>query len=73
MVPNHFFIRYDDSKHIINIETTDSGENYDDAYYQGIYLKGFDDKVSLKKLTKKETIAIYLSNLANHYKLQGNI
>ena len=72
MVPNHFFVRYVDGENKINIETTDKGANYDNIRYQHIYLKEFDDQVSLKKLTKKETIAIYLNNLANHYKLYGN-
>ncbi len=72
MVPNHFFVRYDNGHQRINVETTYNGKNFPDLYYRKYYLKGFDDKVSLKKLTKKETLAIYLSNLANHYKLQGN-
>jgi len=72
MVPNHFFVRYVDGENRKNIETTDNGRSHDDGYYQKIYLKGFDDNVSLKKLSKKETIAIYLNNLANHYKLYGN-
>lgn len=73
MVPNHFFIRYQTREGgRINIETTARGATYPDAYYQKIHLKGYDDQVSLKPLSKTKTVAVYLSNLANHYKLQGD-
>lgn len=72
MVPGHFFVRYRDGGQGVNIETTSAGDHYDDSYYQRFYLKNFNDGVSLKDLTKKEVIAVYLSNLANAYKLQGH-
>ena len=72
MVPGHFFVRYADGQEQRNIEATDQGRAYDDASYQGMYLRGIADPGELKALTKKETIAIYLSNLANQYKLSGD-
>lgn len=72
MVPGHFFVRYDNNGSSLNIETTDRGAAYPDEYYQKVYLTGLGDEGSLRNLSKKEVIAIYLSNLANQYKLKGD-
>lgn len=70
MVPGHFFVRFQGDQ-VYNIETTNQGKAFSDRDYQMSYLKGYRDEISLKNLNKKEVIAVYLSNVANHYKLRG--
>ncbi|HSV43150.1 MAG TPA: transglutaminase family protein [Candidatus Bathyarchaeia archaeon] len=71
MFPNHFFVRFSHADGAINIETTAKGEPFDNEHYRSLYLRGFDDQISAQRLGKKETIAVYLANLANQYKLKG--
>ena len=69
-VPGHFFVRYRDRENKINIETTKWGESLSDRYYQR-YMKGFDDQFLMRTLSKKETLAFFLCDIANQYKLRG--
>jgi len=72
MLPEHFFVRYGAAEDSFrNIETTDQGRNLPNPYYLKEYARGYQDAVVLKNLTKRQVIAVYLSNLANHYKLRG--
>lgn len=72
MLPQHFFVRYEAQKDSFrNIETTDQGRNLPNLYYLKEYARGYQDAVVLKNLTKRQVIAVYLSDLANHYKLRG--
>ena len=71
VVPGHFFLQYVQGPQKINIESTDSGRALPDGYYRQRFYNR-PDSLEFKALTKKETIAVYLNNLANHYKLQGH-
>jgi regulator of sirC expression with transglutaminase-like and TPR domain len=71
MVPNHFFLRYYDGQSYRNIESTAQGRELPDDYYRQEYYRR-PDPPELKALTKKQIIAVYLNNLANHYKLHGS-
>jgi len=71
MAPGHFFVRWDKDGQRRNIETTDLGKDLSDAYYRQTHLNGYHDQTSLKNLGIKQVLAVYLSNLANHYKIQG--
>ena len=71
VVPGHFFVRLNLDKGNINIEATDRGQIRDETYYRRRFLRNFSDPVSLRRLNKKEILAVYLSNLATHYKLRG--
>ena len=71
-VPGHFFVRYDDGKERINIETTRQGETLPDDYYLQTYFYGQKNQSQyLKNLDDREVVAVYLSNLGNQYKLKG--
>ncbi len=71
-VPGHFFVRYDDGKEQINIETTRQGEMLPDDYYLQTYFYGQKSQSKyLKNLNDREVVAVYLSNLGNQYKMKG--
>jgi len=70
--PDHFFIRYQGPDGTVkNIEATARGASFPDDYYR---INGRQQKPyagHLKSLSKREIIAVYLSNLANQYKMTG--
>ncbi|MFH0888118.1 MAG: transglutaminase family protein [Planctomycetota bacterium] len=82
VIPNHFFVRYDDGKRRINIETTsgDGRSMADDEYLREFapLLKDTTGNVEIKRkllrnATKKEVLATYLMNaliLKYHYPKQ---
>jgi len=71
IVPGHFFVRYDDGNQRLNVETTDQGRHFSDHYYLKRFMHGVNDSISLRDLDKPQVLAVYISNLANHYKLRG--
>ena len=71
-VPQHIFVRYDDSMVRINIETTDSGKSFSDNYYRGRFR--IPTKTSyLANLSKRQFIGCLLTNLGTLYAQQGRI
>ena len=70
--PGHFYVRYQNQQHIINIETTKKGQSLDTSYYKKNFFKGMRPPDSyFNALSKKQLIALYLSNLSTQYKLKG--
>jgi len=70
IVPNHFFVRYDDGKKKINVETTRKGKTYEDSYYEKKYkLHPTYRKCDfyLRNLSKKEVVGVFLSSLGAAY------
>ncbi|TES85230.1 tetratricopeptide repeat protein [Candidatus Aerophobetes bacterium] len=66
----HVFVRYQDEKKTINIETTDSGEQHKDIYYEKRFMlhpsyrnHGF----YLRSLLKREVIGVFLADLGVAY------
>ena len=71
-VPGHLFVRYDDNKIRINIETTDKGTSHSNSYYAR-HFQVSHRKLYLVNLNKKQTIGYLLSNLGLAYRNQGKI
>lgn len=65
-VPGHFFVRYEDKKNRINIETTNKGRLFPDNYWRKIH-KIPESSFYLKSLSKKETIGVFLKNFGKTY------
>ena len=73
-VPTHVFVRYDDGKKKINIETTGKGYEYKDRYYEKEFMlhptyKNYN--FYLRNLSKREVIGLFLSDLGVVYGLKG--
>jgi len=73
VVPEHFFIRYDDGQRRYNIETTSNGGTAPDEHY----IKEFDPPgnprmLYMKNLTKKEALGCFFNNLGNSYAAVGD-
>lgn len=68
-LPNHFFVRYDDGKTRINIESTESGATYpDDFYYQRFAIRSESPPLFfMKNLDKRQTLGAYYSNVGTVY------
>ena len=64
-LPNHFFVRYDDGKVRINIETTQGGAPFSDSFYVERFLGGRTEGADyyLNNLDKKQTLGAYFSNV----------
>ncbi len=62
--PRHFFLRWDDGKVRLNIETTERGAARDDDFYrsQGITPAAEKEGLWLRNLDRKEVIAHLLNN-----------
>ncbi|RJP58533.1 MAG: hypothetical protein C4541_07815 [Candidatus Auribacter fodinae] len=74
VVPGHFFVRYDDLVHTINIETTILGREFNDAHYQKEYPNIYtSETMYYKNLTKRETIGCYLNNFGSFYLAQNRL
>lgn len=68
VVPGHFFVRYDDGQHQINIETTSKGAFADDEHYVSEYDPPHHPRsLYMKNLTKKQTLGCFFNNLGNSY------
>ncbi|MBN1306464.1 MAG: tetratricopeptide repeat protein [Chitinispirillaceae bacterium] len=63
LAPSHFFVRYDDGKTRLNIETLRKGECMSEAWYRQRY--GITDTVlyPLRNLTAQEVVAVVHYNL----------
>lgn len=71
-VPQHIFVRYDDSMVRINIETTDNGKSFSDNYYRERFR--IPTKTAyLVNLSKRQVIGCLLTNLGALYAQQGRI
>jgi regulator of sirC expression with transglutaminase-like and TPR domain len=64
--PGHIFVRYNDGKQIINIETTARGIDIPTEHYMGIETK------QLQKRTLKETVGLAFANQASVLWMQKN-
>ena len=75
VVPEHFFVRYDDGRVSFNIETTSNGVSPDDQHYIDKFNTPEDDRDSIymKKLNKLQTLGCFFNNLGNSYSEVGNI
>lgn len=62
----HLLVRWDDGKFKRNIETTVQGEERSDSHYR-------EKGVSLKNLSKKETIGVALSRKGSAYREKGQL
>lgn len=75
VVPGHFFVRYDDGRVRLNIETTSNGGNAPDEHYE----KKFNvptlnnGSIYLKNLTKIQTLGCFFNNLGNSYSDVGDM
>ncbi|MBL7107023.1 MAG: tetratricopeptide repeat protein [Phycisphaerae bacterium] len=74
VVPGHFFVRYDDGRVQVNIETTSKGGYAEDSHY----IKKFKVPLSsnnlyLKNLNKTQTLGCYFNNLGNSYRDVGDV
>ena len=74
VVPEHFFIRYDDGQVRFNIETTGKGGSADDEHYIKKFGVPTDngDSIYMKNLSKKQTLGCFLNNLGNSYNDVGD-
>ncbi|MBN1360538.1 MAG: tetratricopeptide repeat protein [Sedimentisphaerales bacterium] len=75
VVPGHFFVRYDDGRTHVNIETTSGGANPTDEQY----IEKFNvprngrDTIYMKNLTKRQVLGCFFNNLGNVYNDIGDI
>jgi tetratricopeptide (TPR) repeat protein len=71
-VPTHFFVRYHDGRDRLNLETLDRGGNArSDNFYRGKFFVRKGEPFYLRSLTAKESLAVYLSQLAAIYNRSG--
>ncbi|MEJ5259495.1 MAG: tetratricopeptide repeat protein [Anaerohalosphaeraceae bacterium] len=73
VVPGHFFVRYDDGKIRLNIETTAGGGTADDAYYRDTFKPPAGHPLYMVNLDKRQTLGCFFNNLGNSYKTVGQI
>jgi tetratricopeptide (TPR) repeat protein len=74
VVPGHFFVRYDDGRQKINIETTSNGGRATDEHYITKFKvpKG-NNHIYMKNLSKIQTLGCFFNNLGNSYSDIGDI
>lgn len=74
VVPEHFFVRYDDGRVRFNIETTAKGGYAEDEHYINKFNVPQDDRNSIymKNLNKLQTLGCFFNNLGNSYNDVGN-
>jgi len=73
-VPEHIFVRYDDGRKRINIETTSEGRKYRDSTYEIAHMLHptyRDYNFYLRNLFKREMIGVFLSNFGIAYYRKG--
>ncbi len=74
VVPEHFFVRYDDGRVRFNIETTAKGGSAPDEHYVEEFKVPEDDEgVYMLNLNKIQTLGCLFNNLGNTYSEVGNI
>jgi len=69
VVPGHFFVRYDDGRVTVNIETTSNGAAAPDEHYIEKFKVPSDDGSGLymRNLDKLQTLGCLFNNLGNTY------
>lgn len=73
VVPGHFFVRYDDGKRRLNIETTSNGGSANDEHYLSKFSPPNSPRtLYMKNLTKKQTLGCFFNNLGNSYMKVGD-
>jgi len=72
VVPYHFFVRYDDNRTKINIETTSKGESVSGDDYT-THFQIPTGTLYLVNLNKKQTVGCFLSTLGGVYSQQGKL
>ena len=74
VVPEHFFVRYDDGRVRFNIETTAKGGYAEDEHYIKKFHVPQDerDSIYMKNLNKLQTLGCFFNNLGNSYNDVGN-
>lgn len=72
-VPGHVFVCYDDGRQRFNIETTAAGRGFEDDHYRGMLVNPDQPHPGfyLRKLSKAEAVATFLSNLGGCLKAEG--
>ena len=74
VVPNHFFVRYDDGRVRFNIETTSKGGNASDEHYMEKFkVPEGQDSIYMLNLDKIQTLGCFFNNLGNVYSDIGEI
>lgn len=74
LAPGHVFVRWDDGRIRINVETTDGGREYPDEHYldlgPGLSVAAEDAAAGhfLVNLTKRETVGLVCVNLSELYR-----
>jgi regulator of sirC expression with transglutaminase-like and TPR domain len=67
-VPGHFFVRYEDGPDRLNLEMLDRGTvSRSNAFYRKKFFVYPDEPFYLKNLTQRESLAVYVSQLAAIY------
>jgi len=78
VVPGHFFVRYDDNRVRLNIETTGKGGTNTDEYYIKDFkvpkgeLEDDNEGIYMKNLDKIQTLGCFFNNLGIAYDKVGN-
>jgi tetratricopeptide (TPR) repeat protein len=71
-VPEHFFVRYDNGDAHLNLETLDrGGTSRSDSFYRRKFFVHKGEPFYMRSLTKRESLAVYLSQLAVLYNRAG--
>jgi tetratricopeptide (TPR) repeat protein len=75
VVPEHFFVRYDDGQVRFNIETTARGNSAPDEHYVKKFRvpAGEQNQIYMKNLTPKQTLSCFFNNLSNIYQELGDL
>ncbi len=72
VVPGHFFVRYDDGRTRLNIETTSNGAIVDDQYYRDKFTPpDRPQSLYMQNLTRRQTLGCFYNNLGNSYNQVG--
>jgi len=72
--PGHVFVRYDNGKTRINIETIEKGKEYEDSRYEEMFMlhptcRNYN--FYLRNLVKRELIGVFLNNIGAAYRRKG--
>lgn len=73
--PSHLFVRYDDGRERFNIELTESGATYEDAWYAREYSippSSIANGVFLRSLSDRELLGYVYTNLGALYSRVGD-
>ncbi len=73
LVPGHFFVRFDNKHRKQNIELLKSGQAMPRAWYLSKYHPPKGNRLYLRNLTSEESLAVFLYNLANEFRLRGDL